>query len=184
MEGPVFAGTIFPFAFIHNRSPPPGAVSGFHSLDFKWPHSRRMPPANREPAWSVRGHDGRVDGRGFGHDRGVGVATGVVFRGQQPGWHRGPGRPKRPRTTHQFLGIPGHRRPEASLAHAAASRRSTTATGGAPALRMGMAQIFQHSWRTGGMALWYHSPLMFEELFHPYHHEAGTRVGRSCCRTR
>jgi len=34
------------------------------------------------------------------------------------------------------------------------------------------------------MALWYHFAIMFRSAVHPHIIDAGTRVGRLCCRTR
>jgi carbon starvation protein len=51
-------------------------------------------------------------------------------------------------------------------------------TGGAPALAVGLAQVFSQAFGGGGQAFWYHFALMFEALFILTAVDAGTRVGR------
>jgi carbon starvation protein len=51
-------------------------------------------------------------------------------------------------------------------------------TGGAPALAVGISQIFGQAFGGGGQAFWYHFAIMFEALFILTAVDAGTRVGR------
>jgi len=51
-------------------------------------------------------------------------------------------------------------------------------TGGAPALAVGLAQVFSQAFGGGGQAFWYHFAIMFEALFILTAVDAGTRVGR------
>ena len=87
-SGPVFAGNVFPFAFITIAC---GAISGFHCTDFQRHNTKADPPRNRGPHGWIWRDDGRVPGSDHGNDRCLRTSTGNLFRDQQPGRHRWPG---------------------------------------------------------------------------------------------
>jgi carbon starvation protein len=174
-SGPVFAGAVFPFAFITIAC---GAISGFHALISSGTTPKLL--------------DNEVDARFVGYgamlmESFVGIMAllsaavmdpGVYFAINSPasaigttlesaaaavsGW----GFPLDPAALDQLTRQIGE--------HTLLSR-----TGGAPSLAVGMAEIFSQV--LGGetvKALWYHFAIMFEALFILTTLDAGTRVGR------
>ena len=84
--GPVFAGKIFPFAFITIAC---GAISGFHSLISSGTTPKLIRARNAKPHGRIWRHDGGVAGRDHGDDRRLRAAAGHLLRDQQPGGYRG-----------------------------------------------------------------------------------------------
>jgi len=172
--GPVFAGKLFPFAFITIAC---GAISGFHALV----------ASGTTPKMLVRESDARLIGYGgmlmesFVAVMALCAAAlldpGVYFAINAPltalggnvhsaadvirGWG--------------FTIAPGQME---TLAARVGEKTLLGRTGGAPSLAVGMAHIFSSAFGQGLMALWYHFAIMFEALFILTTVDTGTRVGR------
>jgi carbon starvation protein len=173
--GPVFAGTIFPFAFITIAC---GAISGFHSLI----SSGTTPKLIRhEPETRFVGYGGMLAESMVAIMAMIAASVlqpGVYFAVNSPAGIVGQA-PEAAATTISSWGFQVSAAQMATLAHAVGEQTLFNRTGGAPAFAVGMAQIFSST--LGGqavMALWYHFAIMFEALFILTIIDAGTRVGR------
>ena len=173
-EGPVFAGKLFPFAFITIAC---GAISGFHSLV----------ASGTTPKMIARESDARLIGYGgMLMESFVGVMAMIAACTLDPGVYFAMNTtPAALAQASQALGQAGFVvTPEAMQALAARMGETTLVarSGGAPSLAVGMAQIFAGA--TGALggrtldALWYHFAIMFEALFILTTIDTGTRVGR------
>jgi carbon starvation protein len=174
-NGPVFAGNIFPFAFITVAC---GAISGFHSLIASGTTPKLI---QRESEIRLVGY-GAMMAESF-----VAIMATVAACVLQPGTYFAINSPagivgKTADTavaTISSWGFPVTAEQMASLAQAVGENTLFNRIGGAPAFAVGMAQIFAHS--LGGqalMAIWYHFAIMFEALFILTVLDAGTRVAR------
>ena len=174
-SGPVFAGKIFPFAFITIAC---GAISGFHSLI----------SSGTTPKLIARETETRMVGYGamLAESMVAIMATiaacvlqpGVYFAINSPAGIVGQ-LPQAAASTISSWGFPVTAVEMHSLAQAVGEQTLFNRTGGAPAFAVGMAHIFSTS--LGGqalMAIWYHFAIMFEALFILTVLDAGTRVGR------
>jgi carbon starvation protein len=173
--GPVFAGKIFPFAFITIAC---GAISGFHALI----------SSGTTPKLIARETETRMVGYGaMMCESAVAVMAIIAACVMQPGVYFAINSPagivgQLPATaaaTISSWGFPVTAADMQALAHAVGEQTLYNRTGGAPAFAVGMAHIFSHS--LGGdtlMALWYHFAIMFEALFILTILDAGTRVAR------
>jgi carbon starvation protein len=174
-SGPVFAGKIFPFAFITIAC---GAISGFHSLI----------SSGTTPKLIARETETRIVGYGaMMCESAVAVMAiiaacvlqpGVYFAINSPAGIVGQTAPAATATISSW-GFPVTAADMQALAHAVGEQTLFNRTGGAPAFAVGMAHIFSQS--LGGdtvMALWYHFAVMFEALFILTILDAGTRVAR------
>jgi carbon starvation protein len=173
--GPVFAGKIFPFAFITIAC---GAISGFHSLI----------SSGTTPKLIARETQTRMVGYGaMMCESAVAVMAIIAACVMQPGVYfaiNSPAgivgqSPAAAAATISGWGFPVTAADMQALAHAVGELTLYNRTGGAPAFAVGMAHIFSHS--LGGetlMALWYHFAIMFEALFIMTVLDAGTRVAR------
>ena len=174
-SGPVFAGKVFPFAFITIAC---GAISGFHSLI----SSGTTPKLIRREA------EIRLVGYGaMAAESMVGIMAMVAACVLDPGTYfaiNSPAGiagqlPEKAAAMVSSWGFPVTATSMRALANTVGEQTLFNRTGGAPAFALGMAHIFSHS--LGGqavMALWYHFALMFEALFILTVLDAGTRVGR------
>jgi carbon starvation protein len=174
-SGPVFAGTVFPFAFITIAC---GAISGFHSLISSGTTPKLI---RREPETRMVGYGGMLAESMVAVMAMIAACVlqpGVYFAVNSPAGIVGQA-PETVATTISAWGFPVTAAEMASLAHAVGEQTLFNRTGGAPAFAVGMAHIFSNS--LGGqavMALWYHFAIMFEALFILTVLDAGTRVGR------
>ncbi len=173
--GPVFAGKIFPFAFITIAC---GAISGFHSLIASGTTPKLV---QRESQIRMIGY-GAMMAESFVAIMAVIAACvldpGVYFAINSPAGVVG-ALPAAATNTITSWGFPVTAAQMTSLAQAVGEQTLFNRTGGAPAFAVGMANIFAHS--LGGQALmgiWYHFAIMFEALFILTVLDAGTRVGR------
>jgi carbon starvation protein len=173
-EGPVFAGKLFPFAFITIAC---GAISGFHSLV----------ASGTTPKMIRRETDARMIGYGgMLTESFVGIMAMVAACTLDPGVYFAMNttptafaRASEALATAGFVVTPEHMQ---ALAAQMGEASLIARTGGAPSLAVGMAQIFAGvTSRLGGgalTALWYHFAIMFEALFILTTIDTGTRVGR------
>jgi carbon starvation protein len=174
-SGPVFAGNLFPFAFITIAC---GAISGFHSLI----------SSGTTPKMIASEQQTRMVGYGaMLAESFVGIMAMIAACTLQPGTYFAinsgagmvGGNPAAAVATISNWGFPVSADQMAMLAHNVGEKTLFFRTGGAPAFALGMARIFSDSLGgTAVMALWYHFALMFEALFILTVLDAGTRVGR------
>jgi carbon starvation protein len=173
--GPIFAGSIFPFAFITIAC---GAISGFHSLISSGTTPKMI---THETETRMVGY-GAMLAESF-----VAIMATIAACTMMPGQYFAINSPagvvgKTPEiatSTITSWGFPISAAEMASLAKAVGEQNLFNRTGGAPAFAVGMAHIFANS--LGGEALtaiWYHFAIMFEALFILTVLDAGTRVAR------
>jgi carbon starvation protein len=173
--GPVFAGKLFPFAFITIAC---GAISGFHSLISSGTTPKLI---RRETEIRMVGYGAMLA------ESLVAIMATVAACVLEPGTYFAINSPagiagQLPETAARTItgwGFPVTADGMAALASTVGEQTLFNRTGGAPAFAVGMAHIFSSS--LGGqavMALWYHFALMFEALFILTVLDAGTRVGR------
>ncbi|MEP6834611.1 MAG: carbon starvation CstA family protein [Gemmatimonas sp.] len=173
--GPVFAGKLFPFAFITIAC---GAISGFHALI----------SSGTTPKLLMREPDARFIGYGAMLMESL-VATmaliaacvlepGVYFAINSPAAAIGTTAASAAEAVRHwgFIISPDQL---TVLAQQVGETSLLSRTGGAPSLAVGMAHLFSQALGgTDTMALWYHFAIMFEALFILTTLDAGTRVGR------
>src|SRR6202142_4157157 len=173
--GPVFAGKLFPFAFITIAC---GAISGFHALISSGPTPKLI---RREQETRMVGYGAMLA------ESMVAIMATIAACVLDPGTYFAINSPagiagQLPETAARTIsgwGFPVTAVGMQALAHSVGEQTLFNRTGGAPAFAVGMAHIFSGS--LGGqavMALWYHFALMFEALFILTVLDAGTRVGR------
>ena len=182
-RGPVFPGTMFPFAFITIAC---GAISGFHALI----------SSGTTPKLIAKESEARFIGYGsMLMESFVAIMALIAACALSPGLYFVLNSPRAMlgadavSAAHVVSSWGFVIRPE-DITHLAASleEKSIIArTGGAPTLAVGMAQIFA-SFTKGwagehAPAFWYHFAIMFEALFILTTVDAGTRVGRLIFKT-
>ncbi len=173
--GPIFAGKVFPFAFITIAC---GAISGFHALI----------SSGTTPKLLQRETDARMIGYGaMLMESLVAVMALIAACALTPGEYFAVNAPAgtigataasaaAKIQTWGFQLDPTHME---TLARQVGEKTLLSRTGGAPSLALGMAQLFANVLGgTGALALWYHFAIMFEALFILTTLDAGTRVGR------
>ena len=172
--GPVFAGKLFPFAFITIAC---GAISGFHALVSSGTTPKLI---RREP-------DARLVGYGsMLMESLVGVMAIIAAATLEPGvyfaMNVGPATlGATSETAARAIAHWGFFVQPSELDALAARMGEATLlsrTGGAPSLAVGMAGILGGVFSSGGLAIWYHFAIMFEAVFILTTIDAGTRVGR------
>ncbi|HEX7895510.1 MAG TPA: carbon starvation CstA family protein, partial [Terriglobales bacterium] len=173
--GPVFAGKVFPFAFITIAC---GAVSGFHALISSGTTPKLI---RRETETRMVGYGAMMCESMVAIMATVAACVldpGIYFAINSPAGVAG-ALPEQATAAITSWGFPVSAASMHALAQSVGEQTLFNRTGGAPAFAVGMAHIFSSS--LGGqavMALWYHFALMFEALFILTVLDAGTRVGR------
>ncbi len=173
--GPIFAGGVFPFAFITIAC---GAISGFHSLISSGTTPKLL--SNETDAQMI-GYGGML------MESFVAIMAMIAAAALEPGVYFAVNSPagvvgataEAATAMITGWGFPVTVEQMATLAQDIGEKTLFARTGGAPSLAVGMAHIFANS--LGGravMALWYHFAIMFEALFILTTLDAGTRVGR------
>jgi carbon starvation protein len=173
-SGPIFAGKVFPFAFITIAC---GAISGFHSLI----------SSGTTPKLLTNERDAQMIGYGaMLMESFVAIMAMVAAASLEPGVYFAINSPPAivgasPEAATKTISDWGFRVTPQEMETLAADVGEKTLfarTGGAPSLAVGMAHIFSRALGREVMALWYHFAIMFEALFILTTLDAGTRVGR------
>ncbi|HEV7387687.1 MAG TPA: carbon starvation CstA family protein [Gemmatimonadaceae bacterium] len=173
--GPVFAGKIFPFAFITIAC---GSISGFHALIASGTTPKLL--ANEADARPV-GYGGMLTESLVAVMALIAACVltpGVYFAINAPASAIGTTAASAAAAVQQW-GFTLDPAQMQVLAQQVGEKTLLSRTGGAPSLAVGMAHLFSRV--LGGptaMALWYHFAIMFEALFILTTVDAGTRVGR------
>ena len=173
-SGPVFAGKVFPFAFITIAC---GAISGFHALVASGTTPKMV---TRESETRLLGYGGMLMESFVGLMAVIAAATlepGVYFAMNVPAGVLGATGDSAARVIAQW-GFTLHPGQMEALARQMGEATLLSRTGGAPSLAVGMASILGRVVKGSGLALWYHFAIMFEALFILTTVDAGTRVGR------
>ncbi|WP_308470038.1 carbon starvation CstA family protein [Kineococcus rubinsiae] len=173
-NGPVFAGSLFPFVFITIAC---GALSGFHALIASGTTPKMVA---KERQVRLIGYGGMLMESFVAISALIAASVidqGLYFAVNSPAGATG----GTAATAAEFvtgLGFPTS--PDALTAAAAAVQEPNlvSRTGGAPALALGISQVFHQAFGGGLQAFWYHFAIMFEALFILTAVDAGTRVGR------
>jgi carbon starvation protein len=172
--GPVFAGKLFPFAFITIAC---GAISGFHALIASGTTPKML---TRETDAVLVGY-GAMLAESF-----VGLMAMIAAATLEPGVYF---------AMNVGAGVLGNTAQSAAakiaewgfmvtpeqlqmLAKQMGEATLLSRTGGAPSLAVGMASVLGGVFTGPGLALWYHFAIMFEAMFILTTIDAGTRVGR------
>jgi carbon starvation protein len=172
--GPVFAGKLFPFAFITIAC---GAVSGFHALI----------SSGTTPKMVRREGDVRLIGYGsMLMESLVGLMAMIAAATLDPGvffaMNVGPAilgtTPESAAAAVAQWGFVLQPQEMTQLAEQMGEATLLSRTGGAPSLAVGMAGILGGVFTGAGLALWYHFAILFEAVFILTTIDAGTRVGR------
>jgi carbon starvation protein len=176
-EGPVFAGSLFPFVFITIAC---GALSGFHSLIASGTTPKLI---QKESQVRVIGY-GAMLMESFVAVMAMIAATtldpGVYFAMNAPATVLGDTVQSASQAVNGF-GFSVSPETLQQTANAVGEESIVGRTGGAPTLAVGMSAIFAQVTAflgTGVQAFWYHFAIMFEALFILTTVDAGTRVGR------
>jgi carbon starvation protein len=177
-NGPVFAGSLFPFLFITIAC---GALSGFHSLISSGTTPKLL---EKESQMRLIGYGGMIT-ESFVAVMALITASIInqhlYFTLNAPAARTG----STAATAADYvnkLGLSGAPATADQINQAATSvgeKSIVSRTGGAPTLALGMAEVLQRVF--GGAALkafWYHFAIMFEALFILTTVDAGTRVNR------
>ncbi len=172
--GPVFAGKLFPFAFITIAC---GAISGFHALV----------SSGTTPKMVRREGDTRLIGYGgmlmesfvaiMALCAAAALEPGVYFAINSPLATLG-GTVESAAETIRHWGFSVTPQQMTSLAQSVHEKTLLGRVGGAPSLAVGMASVFSSVFGTAFLAFWYHFAIMFEALFILTTLDAGSRVGR------
>jgi carbon starvation protein len=174
-SGPVFAGNVFPFAFITIAC---GAISGFHALISSGTTPKLI---RRETQARMVGYGAMMAESMVAIMAMIAACVlqpGIYFAINSPAGIVGQA-PEAAAATISNWGFPVSATEMHALAQSVGEQTLYNRTGGAPAFAVGMAHIFSNS--LGGqalMAIWYHFAIMFEALFILTVLDAGTRVGR------
>jgi carbon starvation protein len=177
-DGPVFAGSLFPFLFITIAC---GALSGFHALISSGTTPKLV---EKESQMRLIGYGGMLT-ESFVAVMAL-ISASILdqhlyFTLNAPAAQTG-GTAASAADYVNRLGLSGTPATADQLKQAAAAvgeKSIVSRTGGAPTLAVGMSEVLQRVF--GGSALkgfWYHFAIMFEALFILTAVDAGTRVAR------
>ncbi|MET8469560.1 carbon starvation CstA family protein [Streptomyces sp. NPDC006422] len=173
-DGPVFAGSLFPFVFITIAC---GALSGFHALISSGTTPKMI---QKETQVRMIGYGSML------MESSVAVMALVAASIIDPGLYFAMNAPAgvigdSVQSASQAVANFGYSISPADLAQAAKNVEESSLlsrTGGAPTLAVGVSEIFSQVTGGGLRAFWYHFAIMFEALFILTALDAGTRVGR------
>ncbi|MBT1095629.1 carbon starvation protein A [Streptomyces sp. WAC 05379] len=173
-DGPVFAGSLFPFVFITIAC---GALSGFHALISSGTTPKMI---QKETQVRMIGYGSML------MESSVAVMALVAASIIDPGLYFAMNAPAgvigdTVQNASQVVGSWGYQISPEALAKAAENVEEASLlsrTGGAPTLAIGVSEIFSQVTGGGLRAFWYHFAIMFEALFILTALDAGTRVGR------
>jgi len=168
-SGPVVPGKIFPFCFITIAC---GAISGFHT----------MIASGTTPKIIAR--ESHIRSVGYGAmclESLVAIMALIAACSMDPGVYfsmnmKGDAAATVAKVT--AMGFPITQDHMQNMADMVGEKSLFARTGGAPALAVGMAQIFSRLVQGRWLDLWYHFAIMFEALFILTTVDAGTRVAR------
>ena len=177
-DGPVFAGSLFPFLFITIAC---GALSGFHALISSGTTPKLL---EKESQMRLIGYGGMLTESFVAVMALISAAIldqHLYFALNAPAAKTG----STAATAADYvnrLGLSGQPVTADQLSQAAASvgeKSIVSRTGGAPTLAIGMSELLQRTFGGAGLkAFWYHFAIMFEALFILTAVDAGTRVAR------
>ena len=176
-EGPVFAGSLFPFVFITIAC---GALSGFHSLIASGTTPKLI---QKESQVRVIGYGAMLMESFVAVMAMIAAVTldpGVYFAMNAPASVLGDSVQSASQAVNGF-GFQVSPETLQNTADAVGEESIIGRTGGAPTLAVGMSAIFAQLTAflgAGAQAFWYHFAIMFEALFILTTVDAGTRVGR------
>src|SRR3984885_12462014 len=177
-DGPVFAGSLFPFLFITIAC---GALSGFHALISSGTTPKLL---QKESQMRLIGYGGMLTEAFVAVMALISAAIldqHLYFTLNAPVARTG-GSAATAADYVNHLGLSGPPVTAAELNQAAASvgeKSIVSRTGGAPTLAVGMSEVLQRVFGGVGLkAFWYHFAIMFEALFILTAVDAGTRVAR------
>ncbi|KPI02702.1 carbon starvation protein CstA [Actinobacteria bacterium OK074] len=173
-DGPVFAGSLFPFVFITIAC---GALSGFHALISSGTTPKMI---QKETQIRMVGYGAML------MESAVAIMALVAASIIDPGLYFAMNAPSGAigttvQNASQVVTSWGYSISPADLAQAAKNVDEASLlsrTGGAPTLAVGVSEIFSKVTGGGLRAFWYHFAIMFEALFILTAVDAGTRVGR------
>ncbi|WP_425829740.1 carbon starvation CstA family protein [Streptomyces fractus] len=173
-DGPVFAGSLFPFVFITIAC---GALSGFHALISSGTTPKMI---QKETQVRMIGYGSML------MESAVAIMALVAASIIDPGLYFAMNAPAgvigdSVQSASQAVAGFGYSISPADLAQAAHQVEEASLlsrTGGAPTLAVGVSEIFSKVTGGGLRAFWYHFAIMFEALFILTALDAGTRVGR------
>jgi carbon starvation protein len=177
-DGPVFAGSLFPFLFITIAC---GALSGFHSLISSGTTPKLL---EKESQMRVIGYGGMIT-ESFVAIMALITASIInqhlYFTLNAPAAQTG-GTAATAAEYVNKLGLSGAPATAAQINEAArgvGEQSIVSRTGGAPTLAFGMSDVLHRVFGGGSLkAFWYHFAIMFEALFILTTVDAGTRVAR------
>jgi carbon starvation protein len=177
-DGPVFAGSLFPFLFITIAC---GALSGFHALISSGTTPKLL---EKESQMRLIGYGGMLTESFVAVMALISAAIldqHLYFTLNAPAARTG-GTAATAADYVNHLGLSGPPVTAAELSEAAAGvgeKTIVSRTGGAPTLAVGMSEVLQRVLGGSGLkAFWYHFAIMFEALFILTAVDAGTRVAR------
>lgn len=177
-DGPVFAGSLFPFLFITIAC---GALSGFHALISSGTTPKLL---EKESQMRLIGYGGMLT-ESFVAVMALITASIInqhlYFTLNAPAAQTG-GTAATAADYVNKLGLSGAPATADQISQAASSvgeKSIVSRTGGAPTLAWGMSEVLQRVFGGAGLrSFWYHFAIMFEALFILTTVDAGTRVAR------